>query len=290
MKVELPPRSADNPAWAKVGAIAVLGFAVGVLWPRVAGWKLGPDVPGDAHPAAAASARHEKEKAAAKEPALMATTQTPVAAMTGAAAAASGGDGFEISAVEITRCRDAKGKAVEKCDELALDPLIQPRLRELAKCPSAIGLAGKVQLGFDLDFKHKAIKVQRAKAKLPRTTIDGLTKCAERNLAGVSLDDLTHEQIRYSAEYKLTFGAKPEAAKDEAPKEPKKDETAPDTKTVEVSWRTTQVRESPKTGTVIARLSKGAKVTVLEQKDGWYRVEFGDPKQKGWVFREAIGQ
>ena len=289
MKVELPPRSADNPAWAKVGAIALVGFAVGVLWPRVAGWKLGPDVPGDAHPAAAAAARAEREKA--KEPALMATTHAPpAAAMSGAAAAGSGGDGFEISAVEITRCRDAKGKAVEKCDEIALDPLLQPRLRDLTKCPSAIGLSGKVQLGFDLDFKHKSLKVQRAKGKLPRTTLDGLTKCAERALSGVSFDDLTHEQVRYAAEYKLGFGAKPEAAKDEPPKEAKKDEPAADTKTVEVSWRSTQVRESPKTGNVIARLSKGAKVTVLEQKDGWYKVEFGDPKRQGWVFREAIGQ
>ena len=287
--MELPPRSADNPAWAKVGVIAVVGFAVGVLWPRVAGWKLGPDVPGDARPAAAASAREEREKQ--KEPALMATSHAPSAAASGVAAvAAASGDGFEVSAVEITRCRDAKGKVVDKCDELALDPLLQPRLRELTKCPSAIGLSGKVQLGFDLDFKHKALKVQRAKAKLPRTTLDGLTKCAERALSGVSLDDLTHEQVRYSAEYKLSFGAKPEPQKDEPQKDAKKDDAAGVTKSVEVSWRTTQVRDAPKTGAVIARLSKGAKATVLEQRDGWYKIEFGDPKKQGWVFREAIGQ
>lgn len=285
--MELPPRSADNPAWAKVGVIAVAGFVIGVAWPRVAGWKLGPDVPGDARPAAAASAREVREKA--KEPALMATSAAPAIA-SGAAAALAAGDGFELSAAEITRCRDAKGKAVDKCDELALDPLLQPRLRDLPKCPSAIGLTGKVQLAFDLDFKHKTLKVQRAKAKLPRTTLDGLTKCAERALSGVSLDDLTHEQVRYSAEYKLSFGKQAEPAKDEPPKDAKKDDAAADTKAVEVTWRTTQVRDAPKTGAIVARLSKGAKATVLEQRDGWYKIEFGDPKKQGWVFREAIGQ
>ncbi len=279
--MELPPRSADSPAWAKVGLIAVAGFVVGVAWPRVAGWKLGPDVPSDAR--AATSAREAREK---KEPALMATTQATAAT---SAAPGPSGDGFEVSAVEITRCRDAKGKVVDKCDELALDPLLQPRLRDLTKCPSAIGLTGKVQLGFDLDFKHKALKVQRAKAKLPRTTLDGLTRCAERALSGVSLDDLAHEQVRYSAEYKLSFGAAPEPAKDEPPKDAKPD-AAPEAKAVEITWRTTQVRKEPKTGAVIARLSKGAKATVLEQRDGWYRIEFGEPKKQGWVFREAIGQ
>ncbi len=279
--MELPPRSADSPAWAKVGVIAVVGFVVGVAWPRLAGWKLGPDVPGDARPAT--SAREARDRA--KEPALMATTPAPAVA-SGAPPSASG-DGFELSAIEITRCRDAKGRAVERCDELALDPLLQPRLRELPKCPSAIGLTGNVQLGFDLDFKHKTLKVQRARAKLPRTTLDGLTKCAERALSGVSLDDLTHEQVRYSAEYKLSFGKKDEPAPQ---KDAKKDEAQADTKTVEVTWRTTQVRESPKTGAVIARLTKGAKASVLEQRDGWYKIEFGEPKKQGWVFREAIGQ
>lgn len=279
--MELPPRSADSPAWAKVGLIAVAGFVVGVAWPRVAGWKLGPDVPSDAR--AATSAREAREK---KEPALMATTQATAAT---SAAPGPSGDGFEVSAVEITRCRDAKGKVVDKCDELALDPLFVPRLKELSRCPSALGLTGKVQLGFDLDFKRKTIKVQRAKAKLPRTTIDGLTKCAEKELTGVSLDDLAHEQQRYTGSYTVDFGggSVPEAA---APPTPDAQQPA-DPKAAEVVWRSTLVRDAAKTGKVVGKLQKGAKVRVVAEGDGgWVRVEFGEPKQEGWLTRESIGQ
>lgn len=273
--------------------VAIVGFAIGVVWPRLFGWQLGPAPPQEGRPAAMSSAGSAKEKASA--------SSTPLPAMSaGAAAMDPRGPSNEttvvVSAVEIGKCRDLKGKTPDKCDEPALDPLFVPRLKELAKCPSGIGLLGKVQVGFDLDFKHKTIKVQRAKGKLPRTTIDGITKCAERGLAGVSLDDLTHEQNRYSASYTLSFyppGKSPEKDGETAAPAPDKDKDKPaetaDTKSAEVQWKSTQVRDAPKTGTVVGKLTKGAKVTLLDQKDGWYHIEFGDPKRQGWVFREALG-
>lgn len=274
--------------------VAIVGFAIGVVWPRLFGWQLGPAPPQEGRPAAMSSAGPAKEKA---------SPATPLPAMSAGAAAMdtrapSNETTVVVSAVEIGKCRDLKGKTPDKCDEPALDPLFVPRLKELAKCPSGIGLLGKVQVGFDLDFKHKTIKVQRAKGKLPRTTIDGITKCAERGLAGVSLDDLTHEQNRYSASYTLSFyppGKSPEKDGETTAPAPDKDKDkdkpaeAGDAKSAEVQWKSTQVRDAPKTGTVVGKLTKGAKVTLLDQKDGWYHIEFGDPKRQGWVFREALG-
>jgi hypothetical protein len=35
----------DRPSWSKVGVITAIGFLVGVLWPRLAGVRMGPAVP-----------------------------------------------------------------------------------------------------------------------------------------------------------------------------------------------------------------------------------------------------
>src|SRR5262245_26141870 len=43
--VQVPKAGDDRPSWIKVGIIAVVGFAVGVAWPRVAGIRLGPTAP-----------------------------------------------------------------------------------------------------------------------------------------------------------------------------------------------------------------------------------------------------
>ena len=52
VRVEVPDRGRDRPAWGKVGVIALLGFVIGVAWPRVAGVRLGPKAPGEGAQAA----------------------------------------------------------------------------------------------------------------------------------------------------------------------------------------------------------------------------------------------
>src|SRR5215472_17762350 len=50
--VRVPPPGQDHPSWAKVGVIAVVGFFVGIAWPRLTGVRLGPGAPAEATPAA----------------------------------------------------------------------------------------------------------------------------------------------------------------------------------------------------------------------------------------------
>ena len=47
LTVQLPPEGSDRPSWIKVGAIALIGFAVGVVWPRLAGIRPGPSAPSE---------------------------------------------------------------------------------------------------------------------------------------------------------------------------------------------------------------------------------------------------
>jgi hypothetical protein len=298
VQVELPSPGDDQPPWARVGVIAAVGFVIGVAWPRLAGLSLGPNPPADARPAAVVSSG-STSRAPGLSAAGAASGALMMVAPTGSAAvgAAAYDETVVVGPVEVQKCRDARGRAPDKCDDIAVDALLQPRLKELSKCPSAIGLSGKLPLGIDLDFKHKTMKVQRPKTKLPRTTVDGVVRCAEQKLTGVSLDDLAHEQVRYSLAYTLSFyppGKTPDA--DPLPGDDKAAPSgsgagaagaAPEGKVAEIRWNSCQVRESPN-GTPTGKLTRGMKVRVLDQKEKWVMVEYADKKQ-GWVFGEALG-
>ena len=45
------------------------------------------------------------------------------------------------------------GKKQESCGELQIDQLVVPKLKELAKCPAAMGLDGKMSVGFEVHFE-----------------------------------------------------------------------------------------------------------------------------------------
>lgn len=61
---------------------------------------------------------------------------------------------------------------------------------------------------------------------------------------------------------------------------------APETKTGKVTASSLRVRETPVNGTVIGKLAKGTAVTILETKDGWYKVT--KDSLTGWVSGEYV--
>ena len=272
-----------------MGVVAAIGFVIGVAWPRLAGLTIGPAPPQDNRPSAAALASAK----AAPMTSAAGTPYAPPPAASSLPAGAVNEQTVVVSPGEITKCRDAKGKVADKCDELAVDPLLIPRLKELGRCPSAIGLSGKVTIGFEVDFKKRKIAVQHAKGKanLPKTTIDGVTRCTEKSISGVSLDDLSHEQNKYLVGYTLAFfppGKVPDT--DDPSKDDKKVDAKDEAKVTEIVWRSVQVHDAPKkSAPTVAKLTKGTKVTVLEQKDDLCRIDFGDGKT-GWIVKEAVGR
>jgi hypothetical protein len=201
--------------WSRVGLIAAAGFAVGVLWPRLAGVDIGPRAPEDARIEAAAAAAGPLPSASAS--AAAATSAGPAAPP--APAPAEPPKNKQIVVVgpgAIQRCWDDKDKKVEDCGELQLDPVAKKRLESLATCSAALGLEGKVNVVFDLDFKKKEVHVARAKKNsLPSSTVDGIVQCAAKELMKLDLGEVPHAFRRYTVSYALTFyppGKEPQEA------------------------------------------------------------------------------
>src|ERR1700679_3571537 len=85
LTVQLPPASSDRPSWIKVGVIAVVGFGVGVVWPRLAGIRPGPSAPIEATASAGTGSMRAPEalpsaSAASDEPATSATASAAASA------------------------------------------------------------------------------------------------------------------------------------------------------------------------------------------------------------------
>jgi hypothetical protein len=200
---------------------------------------------------------------------------------------------------KIIKCSDKKNKKITDCGELQLDPVAVPKLEGLAECASAVGVAGKLMVGFEIDFETKEVHVvkgRKDKPTVPAGTVGGIVKCAGKAFGNVPLEDVPHKFRHYTVQYGLTFfppGAVPEKPQAAAPAEG--EEPAAGSTTSEsgangaavVSWDTALVRKEPKAGEVVMRLVRGTKVKIVGKRNEWYKVESGS--KTGWIYRGAIG-
>lgn len=306
LTVEIPRPGATEPAWSRVGVIAITGFVLGIAWPKVAGYKMGPAVPADlraqvegsASPAAAVSGG--PARASANAPAAAdAATATPSGAPDAHDAPAANQEMVVVGPGKIVKCWDKKDKKVDDCEKLVFDPVAVKRLRELAKCPSALGLSGKMNVGFEVDFQKKEVIVKRVKkgTSLPSSTLAGIVTCGAQQFANASLEEVPHKHRHYTLEYALTFygpGKHPEgvtpAAAEPSDGEPPAGATTSEADAAGsaiVAWDTALLRKEPKDGEVVARLVRGTKVKIVGKQSDWYKVESGS--KSGWVYRGTIG-
>ncbi len=292
--VDVPDQKSDRPIWTKVGVIAVIGFVIGVAWPRLADLQLGPTPPGG------------KEKKAAVATSTAPPPATAASAFASASSsAAKGPKPVEVQTVvvkktDVLSCRDKKNKVVDTCDRPDFDTLLMPLIKDLERCPSAAGLAGKLSIGFDVDFRRDRIRVLRGKSTtIPRSTVAGIWTCARNALEAVKLDGLQHDQRRYTVYYAAYFFPpgkviEPGMKSDEPERDHRvgDDEEGPAPAsamgTAQIVYDTVLVRDAPKTGKVKARLVRGTTVELLSQKGSWYRIRFKE--EEGWVYRGAIAQ
>ncbi len=294
LKIEIPKPTDDRPAWSRVGIIGAAGFVLGIAWPKAVGVKVGPNVPGDLRPTTEASAQPGAAPTAA--PAL-----PPTAAPTAAPAAApENKQTVAVGPGKITRCWDKKSKKVTDCGELQLDNIAVPKLKDLAACPSAVGLSGKLGLAIEIDFDKKEVHVAKArkdKTSIPSSTVTGIVQCATKGFANLPLEEVPHKFKHYSVQYGLTFvppgkGAEGEAAGD---KEGEGGEDAAGSTTSETGAEGTAtviqdtglVRKEPKDGEVVARLVRGTKVKIVGRRNEWYKIDANG--KTGWIYRGAIG-
>jgi len=313
--VEVPNASEDRPSWVKVGIIAALGFVIGVAWPRLAGIHLGPAAPGEASTAATSPSSAPAHADAPVESAMAAVAPSASAAPAPLASAVPVAPAAEVPAVTANRgivlaCKTEDGeskKGVAACGPVTgFDAIAQPRLRKLAACPAALGANGKLSIVFNIDFPLNKVAVEIGKSSTV-TNVDAFASCVKPAFQGVSLGALDHQNPRYSLFYSVVFAPKdgrvatggsatptipssPSSAHADSPSTsvPLADS---DDGTAQVIWEVAIVRDTPRTGQVLARLQRGTRIRLGTGQDGWYRVKYGtDFANEGWVYRGAIGK
>jgi Bacterial SH3 domain len=299
LTVEIPRPGDEQPAWSRVGVIAAVGFVLGVVWPRIAGVHIGPSVPSDLRAQPETAASSAAPAASAGAPAAPAPA-APEAEGKAAEAPAKNEQLVVVGPGRILRCFDRKDKKIEDCGELQFDPIALPRLKELARCPSALGLEGKLPIGFELDFEKKEVQVVKGKrTTIPSSTVSGILQCAAREFSNIALDEVPHKFRRYSLVYTATFYPPGKHDKlspeDEGSKDKDDEERAAGTTTSEtaasgtaaISWDTALVRAEPKAGEIVMRLVRGTRVKLVGRQNDWYKIEHRG--KTGWVYRGSIG-
>jgi len=282
LKVEIPKD--ESPRLGRVGLIAVVGFAIGAVWPSLANFKLVPNAP--SQPAAAPGLAGEPVAASAM-------SALPSAAPPPPEAPAAPAGGAVVGELQVTSCRGEGGRKVETCDAIDFDRVARPRLQALAGCAGASRLTGMLSVGLELDFeKGKVVRVASGKSTtLGQSETDALIDCANTGFADVNLEGIAHQHAQYTAFYRVEFTAAPEAPAEEAePVAADQVSVTPATGRATVSWEVALVRSGPsRDGKVVARVLSGTRVVVTGRNGDWYQIKYDAKGNQGWVYRTAIG-
>lgn len=305
MVVDVPSASADQPSWLRVGVFAVIGFVVGVGWPRIAGVRLGPSAPAPVAEQAQSGARPSDPPPSL--PASVAAVSPSGALNANAAGAgssdvASGGGTVDVKHGVVLSCTSENGERMKggDCGKVDFDSIALPKLKKMASCPTADGMDGKLSVLFALDFESNKVRVELGRS----TTVDNkdtFATCLRNQFDNVSLGALGHDQQRYLVSYSLHFAprgsvtpaaggeATPGAAQTQAPTTPAAADVSGDS--AEVVWQVAIVRDAPRTGATVARLPRGTTVKLAGGQEGWFKIHYGQTFQsEGWVYRGAIGR
>ncbi len=293
LKIEVPTPEQDKPRFGRVGVIAAIGFLIGILWPRLAGIKLVPEVPKDGETSAAASASAEPLGSAEPPPMAKGVPAEPTEPpSTGPAPPSEPSDRVRLSESKLVSCRDDKGKKLSECGALDFDSVAKARLQALGACPGAPAAPGTLSLGLELDFgKNKIGDLESGKSTtLDAAAVKALLECAKKEFASASLADVKHEHARYTLFYKVEFlapGAAPES--ESAAGDAGASEAAAASGRATVTWPVAILRSQPKEGDVVARILQGTRVVVTGRQGDWYKVRYDAKGNEAWVFKTAIG-
>ncbi len=293
LKIEVPDQKQETLRFGRVGLIVTVGFAIGMLWPRIAGFKLVPSVP--SQPADSSSADLTGAPGDAKAATAPPSSAAAAEAEPPAAEIPPNTDRLQVSDPQFVTCKAKGKKHKEDCDHVEFDRIARPHIQALSACQGAEHMEGVLSLGFDLDFESQTVKaIKNGKSStLPQPDVDALVSCAKKEFATVSLVGIAHQNESYAVFYKVEF-PKPGANKPAAGAEPA-DTTAPGDVTeatghATVAWDVALVRSSAsRDGAVIARVLQGTRISVTGRRGDWYRIKYDVKGSVGWVYRTAIG-
>jgi hypothetical protein len=302
LDVMMPKPDQDRPSWGRVGVIAAVGFVIGIAWPRIAGVKLGPSAPGESdksQPAASASGPSGGAPPAANLSAPSGASGAKNAAIAPSAAPSASAVALAVPPeVTVARgivlnCKTSDGESQKgaECGKTPnFDVIAQNRLQHLAQCSAAAGVTGKLSTVFSLDFGSGRVGIDIGKSSTIGSQ-DGIASCLKTEFYGVNIAGITHEHPKYTMAYHVTFAPAKEGGSAAAPDATPPAAISEGAPTAQVGWEVALVRDTPKTGSIVARLPRGSKVRIGAPKDGWYRIQYGNAfASEGWVYRGAIGK
>jgi hypothetical protein len=293
LKIEVPNPKQETLRFGRVGVIVTVGFLIGIVWPRLAGFKLVPSVP--SQPAESSSADLTGAPGDPKGGTAAPPSSAEVEPSPAAADAETAPDRPVISEPQFLACKVSGKKHKDDCDHIEFDGLARPHIQALASCEGSARMEGVLSLGFDLDFESQRIKAIKSgkSTSLTQADVDTLVACEKKEFSNVSLVGIKHQSDTYSVFYKVEF------AKAAAPKPGQAEPSAADAPPGEVteasghatvSWDVALVRSSAsRDGAVIARVLQGTRVSVTGRRGDWYRIKYDVKGNVGWVYRTAIG-
>jgi hypothetical protein len=281
LRVEVPRPEQDKPELGRVGVIAAAGFAIGIAWPWLAGVRLVPappvedvaEVPSASASAAAINVATAPAGSAPAQPAALPKTDTETT---------------KISDMQITGCRDDKGKKKKECDKIALDDRLRSHLAALVACPDANGATETLSIGLELSFADQTITDVFAgrSTTFSKEKAHALVDCAKKELSTVHLDGLGHEHDEYTVFYFVQFVPPGTSL---APAATAAEDASDASGFATVVWDVAVVRDQPEEGKIVSRLRYGTRVAVSARKGKWYEVKYDAKGTKGWVHRNALG-
>lgn len=297
LTVTIPSPGSDRPSWMRVGVLALVGFVIGVAWPKIAGVRIGPNVPSDILSASSVAAARALEgpPASVVVPAAVSMAPSASASASGSVApTAPPPHKVTVSRGQILSCKTEAGDTLKgkECGGLAgLDPIVQARLKKVVQAPSAQENQGKLSLVLSLDFgANKVLGVDVGKSSTVKDG-DAYKTFLSGDLKAVSLKSIDHENVKYQVAYSVTIEEGSAGTATPANGGGGGTPSADPEGTATVGWEVAIVRDAPHTGTVVARLPRGTKVVLGTSQNGWYKIKYGpNNASEGWVYRGAVGK
>jgi hypothetical protein len=192
------------------------------------------------------------------------------------------------------KCWDKKGveHVGEKCDQPSvLAERFQERLYVIEKCrQQTVGAYafGTLDLGVEVDFSTGSVSFWNG----PDSELRGATQmlaCIRPELAGLPLDGIKREFVRYQASLVVQFlkAQSVERVVTTRPNESLED-LVNDGRIVNVVRARVRVRKAPVDGEILGMLSAPSRVTLIEQDGDWCRV-LTPRKNIGWMVCWGLG-
>lgn len=296
----------DRRVWSRVLVLALVGFGVGMAWPKLTGVRFGPTAPGG-EPTAASRAPEKAEPAAAVTVAAPAASEAPAAPLPTVASTVKIAESFVLGCTT----KDGETKKGPDCGPYhELDKLAEPKLRRLILCPAARTATGHISLVASLDFAQRRLDASLGKStSLQNADANAVLACLRTELEGLDIATMPHEHARYTLVYKVELEAgaapsgnavAPTSASVVAPAVVAPAASAPAAAvapaaaggtTAEVTWDVGIVRGAPRTGDIVARLPRGSKLKLVSSENGWWSIRYGEGfASEGWIYRSAIGR